>query len=237
MKTEKKKMMSTKDVPPQCAFCGIDVKLCRSEEGTGPGFCPTRNKGEIVEASLAKYRKRGTMRFARSASLQEAECYDRRDEKPFVMRPVRTRVEEIVEFAGRMEYKKLGVAFCIGLMQEANTFVRILRKNGFETVSVCCKAGGVPKEFLGLGEDEKVRIGAYETMCNPIAQADILNDAGTDFNILIGLCVGHDSLFFRHAKAMTTVLIAKDRVLGHNPAAALYGATGYFQRLMHPDKD
>jgi len=240
MKSEEKKMTTTtttKDVPPQCAFCGIEVKLCRAEEGTGPGFCPTRNKGEIVAASLPKYKKRGTMRFAKTASLQEAECYVRRDERPFVMRPVKTRVEEIIEFAKRMDYRKLGVAFCIGLMREANTFVRILKKHGFDVVSVCCKVGGVPKEFLGIDEDEKVKTGTYETMCNPIAQADILNDAETDFNILIGLCVGHDSLFFKHAKALTTVLVAKDRVLGHNPAAALYGAEGYFQRLMNPDKD
>jgi hypothetical protein len=35
---------------------------------------------------------------------------------------------------------------------------------------------------------------------------------------------------------LTTVLVAKDRVLGHNPVAALYGARGYFQRLMNPEK-
>jgi uncharacterized metal-binding protein len=94
--------------------------------------------------------------------------------------------------------------------------------------------GGVPKEFLGLKDSEKVRVGTYETMCNPITQAEILNEAGTDFNVLVGLCVGHDALFLKNAKALTTVLVAKDRVLGHNPVAALYGAKGYFQRLMNP---
>jgi len=59
-------------------------------------------------------------------------------------------------------------------------------------------------------------------MCNPIAQAQILNEQLTDFNIVVGLCVGHDSLFFKHSEAPVTVLVAKDRVLGHNPAAALY---------------
>jgi uncharacterized metal-binding protein len=133
-----------------------------------------------------------------------------------------------------MNYRKLGVAFCAGLFSEGATFVRILEKHGFEVVSVCCKVGGVSKEFLGLKDEEKVRVGTYETMCNPITQAEILNEAGTDFNVLVGLCVGHDALFLKTAKALTTVLVAKDRVLGHNPVAALYGAKGYFQRLMNP---
>ena len=33
-------------------------------------------------------------------------------------------------------------------------------------------------------------------------------------NVLIGLCVGHDSLFFRFSEAPVTVLVAKDRVMG-----------------------
>jgi len=175
------------------------------------------------------------MRFAKAASLQEAECYIRRDEKPFVLRPTKTRVEETIEFAKKMGFQKLGVAFCAGLFGEGRALVDILHRQGFEVVSVCCKVGGVPKEFLGLRDDEKVRVGTYETMCNPITQAEIMNEAGTQFNILVGLCVGHDSLFLKNAKALTTVLVAKDRVLGHNPVAALYGAKGYFQRLMNPE--
>ncbi|MBW2121998.1 MAG: DUF1847 domain-containing protein, partial [Deltaproteobacteria bacterium] len=53
----------------------------------------------------------------------------------------------------------------------------------------------------------------------------------TDFNILLGLCVGHDSLFLKYAEAFSTVLIVKDRVLGHNPAAALYTTDSYYARL------
>ncbi len=33
-------------------------------------------------------------------------------------------------------------------------------------------------------------------MYSPIVQAEILNEAGTHFNILLGLRVGHDALFF-----------------------------------------
>jgi uncharacterized metal-binding protein len=222
------------ELRPECALCNVEMRICRSQEGSGPKFCPTKTKEKELQVALEKYRDLETMRFAKAASLQEAECYVRRDEKPFVMRPTKTRVEEIIEFAKKMNYRKLGVAFCAGLFSEGATFVRILEKHGFEVVSVCCKVGGVSKEFLGLKDDEKVRVGMYETMCNPITQAEILNEAGTDFNVLVGLCVGHDALFLKNAQALTTVLVAKDRVLGHNPVAALYGAKGYFQRLMNP---
>jgi uncharacterized metal-binding protein len=219
----------------ECALCNVETKICWSKEGNGPKFCPTKTKGKELQAALEKYEDPETMRFARAASLQEAECYVRREEKPFVRRPTKTRVEEIIEFAKKMGFRKLGVAFCAGLFAEGNTFVRILERHGFEVLSVCCKVGGVPKEFLGLGHEEKVRVGTYETMCNPITQAEILNQEGTDFNVLVGLCVGHDSLFFKNARALTTVLVTKDRVLGHNPVAALYGARGYFHRLMNPE--
>ncbi len=59
-------------------------------------------------------------------------------------------------------------------------------------------------------------------MCNPAGQAEILAAAGTEFNIICGLCVGHDAIFSLKSAAPVTTLIAKDRVLGHNPAAAVY---------------
>jgi len=69
-------------------------------------------------------------------------------------------------------------------------------------------------------------------MCSPIAQAMVLNEEKTDFNIMLGLCVGHDSLFMKYARAFCTVLVAKDRVLAHNPYAALYTASTYYTRLL-----
>lgn len=71
----------------------------------------------------------------------------------------------------------------------------------------------------------------HESMCNPIMQAKTLAANGCDFNIVIGLCVGHDTLFLRHSKVPTTVMIVKDRVLQHNPAAALYGAQSMYSRF------
>ena len=75
-------------------------------------------------------------------------------------------------------------------------------------------------------------------MCNPIMQAEVLNAAETDLNVVMGLCVGHDSLFYKHSHAPATTLVVKDRVLIHNPVMALYTADGYYSHLAHlPEED
>jgi len=170
--------------------------------------------------------------FARQASIQESSCYAGREQKPYVLHPTKPRIQEICEFAQRMGYNRLGLAYCVGLALEALLVDRVLSAQGFEVISVCCKVGSVPKETIGIADDEKINIGDYESMCNPVGQAKILNDAGTHFNIALGLCVGHDSLFFKYADAPTTVLAAKDRVLGHNPLGALYTSRSYYERLL-----
>jgi len=95
-----------------CARCGVVEKLCRLEGGRGPTWCPTKTEGESLAEALEKYDDPEVKEFARVASVQEGSCYAFRDAKPFVMIPTKTRVEELIEFAQRMGYKKLGVAFC-----------------------------------------------------------------------------------------------------------------------------
>ena len=56
----------------------------------------------------------------------------------------------------------------------------------------------------------------------------------TDFNLMLGLCVGHDSMFLKYSEALVSVIAVKDRLLGHNPLAALY--SGYYAFLEAPDK-
>ena len=220
---------------PECAKCKISTKAracCNMEEGAGPGTCPTKHMQGVVAKATGKYRGEDIREFARQASIQEGECYIERDREPYFLHPVKPRVQEICEFAGKMGYRRLGLAYCIGLSKEAALLSQVLEGQGFEVVSVVCKVGCTPKEVIGIKETQKVRIGHFESMCNPIAQAEILNEAKTEFNIIMGLCVGHDSLFFKHAQAMTTVFAVKDRVLGHNPLAALYNLEVYYQRLL-----
>jgi uncharacterized metal-binding protein len=145
-----------------------------------------------------------------------------------------TRVEEICAFAREMGFTRIGIATCISMVDLARTLSAILESHGFEVASAACKNGGVPKERLGLRDEDKIRPGTYEAMCNPLSQAELLNDAGCELNIVLGLCVGHDSLFFKHSKGLATTLVAKDRVLAHNPVGALQLADTYFQRVWGP---
>jgi len=217
----------------ECAKCTRVV--CNSEASLkGPSNCPTKTKKGLIQKVLVEYDDPQTREFARQASIQEFECYMHLPEGLTTRYP---RVEEIVQFAKKMGYKKLGIAFCGGLTDEAKMLTRILENRGFEVASVCCKAGAIPKERIGITEEQKIDgAGAFEAMCSPITQAEILNDEGTEFNILVGLCVGHDSLFFKYSKAPVTVLVAKDRVFGHNPVMGLYLASSpYYRKLLRQE--
>ena len=135
-------------------------------------------------------------------------------------------------FARKMGYRRIGIANCIGLQSEARIFARILRENGFEAYSVICKVGGKAKSSMGIPKQCE-EIGA--AMCNPILQARLLNQARTDMNVVIGLCVGHDSLFYKYSDAYATTLVTKDRVTGHNPVAVLYTSGSYYGKKLKGD--
>jgi len=147
------------------------------------------------------------------------------------------RLKETIEFCKRLGYQKVGLAFCRGLRKEAKVIDSILKSHGLDVVSVICKTGGISKEQVGIAEEHKLNPGRYEPMCNPIAQAVLLNSQQTDFNITVGLCVGHDSLFYKYSDALVTTLIVKDRVLAHNPVGAVYCAEGYYKAKLAPNRE
>ena len=217
-----------------CAKCPFKIseRACRKEGGKAPEFCPTVNKRELAKKSLEEYKKDETIfEFARQASIQEGEGYSDREFGYERLKPSKPRIVEVIEFVQKMKFRRLGLVFCNGLRNEAKIIEKIFSGKGFEIVSVICKAGCIPKEEIGLCDSEKIAIGSFETMCNPIMQAMVLNDAKTEFNVLVGLCVGHDSLFFKYAEAPSTVLAVKDRLLGHNPLAAIYNIESYYRSL------
>lgn len=204
---------------PRCTDCG--QFSCRDRDKAYPGFCTTTNETtpeELEELDRLYGSDALDGRMARTAAQIEGRYYCQK-----------TRVEETVLFIKQMGFQKVGIASCLGLVEEAKTFAKILKHNGIDYVSVVCKVGGQDKSEMGIAEEDKICRGGPETMCNPVLQARILNRAHTDLNILIGLCVGHDALFTRHSDAPVTTLVAKDRVLGNNPCAALY--SGYYKRL------
>ena len=203
-----------------CSDCAAAV-CCESETGHLPRNCPTRDLDKVALADV--YGQSADGELAREAARVEAGGYCRL-----------TRLEEIMDFARRCGFSHLGLAHCIGLQAEAAVVKRVFEANGLRVEAVACKAGALPKEILGLQDDDKLSPGEFESMCNPIGQARALARAGTELNVVLGLCVGHDSLFFRHSVAPVTVLAAKDRVLGHNPLAAVYLAEGYYRSRLFP---
>lgn len=131
-----------------------------------------------------------------------------------------TRLQETAEFAKVMGYKRLGLAFCIGLNDEMRYINRYFEDQGFEVFSVCCKNCSVGKNELNL-KQVKPEL-AHEAMCNPKFQAKFLNDQHVDLYISVGLCVGHDAIFNANCQGPVTTLVVKDRLLAHNPLGAIY---------------
>ena len=230
----------SEETPVSCAKCSAIWQKCGTtncwsgDPATAPprpGNCPSGSYGDVVTDAFSQYRGESEdARIAFVAARVEGLCYQPVPGSDAVNARW-TRVEDTIAFAKLMGYARIGIATCIGLLDEAERLSAILRAQGLEPVSVCCKAGSIDKLELGLKESDKVRPGTFEPACNPIAQAEILNRQGTDMNIILGLCVGHDMLFNRHSKAPVTTLVAKDRVTGHNPVAVLYGQNFYYKRL------
>ena len=206
-----------------CVDCSVGN--CNFMDKSFPQFCPTVNTIDEEKRDEIKnvYEEEENRKCMLSAAMVEYEGYGKT-----------TRIEEIMEFARKMGFKKIGIANCLGLIKEAGTLGKILRYNGFDVVGYGCKIGCIPKVEIGIPEECNA---VGKNICNPILQAKMLNEAKTELNIVVGLCVGHDSLFYKYSDALVTTAVTKDRVLGHNPVAALYGADFYFKKRMYPPKE
>ena len=201
-----------------CSYCAR--KRCfMGDLSQAPEFCPSVVRPELIEEAKAKLKDSENQQMAQDVA---------RTWKDYGKL---TRVEETVLYAKLRGYKKLGLAFCVGLSQEAELFTNLLFNEGFEVVSVCCMCGGLSSEDVALPEEEKILPGQRQPMCNPIGQAAVLDAEGCELNILLGLCVGDDALFIKHTNAPVTVLAVKDRVLAHNPLGALYTSRNFYTRL------
>ncbi|AET68743.1 uncharacterized metal-binding protein [Desulfosporosinus orientis DSM 765] len=204
-----------------CSDCGLIN--CYRQEKSFPQFCLTTNTDqEIIEDANRHYLKdEFVAKFSHAAAEIEGTYFGKI-----------TRVEEIVLFAKRIEAKKIGIATCVGLMNEAKTFAKILKAKGLESYCVICKVSSTDKTAIGIDEKFKIKKDTHESLCNPVLQAKLLNKEKTDLNVIVGLCVGHDSIFIKYSDAPVTTLITKDRVLAHNPAGALYTSGFYYTRLL-----
>lgn len=208
---------------PQCAKCPL--KPCAIDpEAKKPTFCPMVVYPKIVEESMKEYENEFIKNIHRSSTLMEKEG------------GFWPRVREVVELCKRLNIKRIGVAFCVGLSEEAGRLDKVFEAWGLDVYSVACKCGSIDKTRIGFEEKDKRKPGRYEPICNPVLQAMILNYVGTELNVVVGLCVGHDTIFMRYSKAPIVYLIAKDRATGHNPAAPLY-TPNYFSKRILPYSD
>ena len=200
-----------------CIDCGVTA--CNGKSKNYPAFCLSKTLDpELLQETLACYELEENKKINLIAADVERDGYRQWP-----------RVRETVEFAKRMGFRKIGIATCIGLVRESRVLAKILRSHGFEVFGVVCKCGEIPKADFGIQEDpNKLSANA----CNPILQAKLLGREKTELNIAMGLCVGHDMLFNHYSEVMVTTLVAKDRVTGHNPAAALYTVESYYKDLM-----
>lgn len=144
------------------------------------------------------------------------------------------RLRGVIDLCKQMKYKKIGLAFCYGFTKEAEMYAKILKNFGFDVVSVCCLNGGFNIADRGVALPEGCE---FDAACNPLGQAELMNRENVDFNLVMGLCAGHDSLFMKYAKAMSSVIVVKDPATGHCPVAALYLFDPYYKRVFTPTEE
>jgi uncharacterized metal-binding protein len=127
----------------------------------------------------------------------------------------KSRLQELITFSHTMNFKKIGVANCLSMQKYADVLVQILQQAGFEVVAMNCKQSGL-KHCDVLGSDASAG-----PSCDPASQAEFLNSEQTDFNINVGLCLGHGYIFDRKSAAPSTTFIVKDFATNHDPKAEL----------------
>lgn len=211
--------MNHTDLCRSCVDCGR--KACqKSQEELYPDYCLTKNasKEQLSEIKDRYITEEENQKVMQETAVIQVDTYGSI-----------TRVEETLLFAKQMGYKKIGIATCTALLKESQTLARIFRNHGFHVYSACCKTGAISKEEIGISKEH---ITQGPNICNPIMQAELLNKEKVDMAVVMGLCVGHDMLFHKYIKVPVTTLVVKDRVLAHNPVAALYTTHSFYKKVL-----
>lgn len=213
--------------PTGVACMECEIYRCRHPEvkKPWPEKCPRRNYPHILKKTIEKSRRDSYVKKV-NFGCDEA-MYRGYDPGESVHNW--PRVRELIEYAKVLGYKKIGIAGCMGLIEESKTLGQILTKAGFRVSLVNCMAGSTTRAKVLLKKREKV---SSPFVCNPLFQAEVLNREKTDLNVMVGLCLGHDILFIRNSKADVTPFVVKDRLTGHNPVAALYVSKTYYKNRL-----
>ena len=122
-----------------------------------------------------------------------------------------SRMEEIIEFAKRMNYQKLGIAYCYGMEKQARAIEKFLTDEWFDVSAVSCSVGGLKQSEVNAASC------IHKVSCNPLGQAEQLNAEKVDLTLVVGICMGHDILLNRNLSMDFTTLVVKDRKFNHAP--------------------
>ena len=202
----------------QCSYCG--KRSCMGGDiENAPEFCPSKLKPETLKEARVKLDNPETKQMAQDVARTWKDIANK------------NRIELTMEYARVRGYKRLGLAFCAGLADEAKLLTNAFINEGFDVISATCMCGALCSDDVGLPEEDKIFSGGRQPMCNPIGQAALLDEGGSELNVMLGLCVGDDVLFIKHSKAPVTVVAVKDYALAHNPLGALYTSGGFFSRI------
>ena len=129
-----------KNLPtPRCVVC--ETKSCRHAKDCF---------GE-ADGHQALYEHERVGRVHKAASAIEARHYCKEP-----------RLGEVILFARELGCRRVGLAFCVGLSDEAKVIEQI-RSEHFDVVSVCCEVSGIEKETLDL---EQIKSDGSEVMCD-----------------------------------------------------------------------
>jgi uncharacterized metal-binding protein len=221
---KKEKPLEVSCVDCKVNACFPDINVSKGGKRKPPPYCPANAQKEAGDKAIAKYAGE-THRFARSTTLVENSCYLMHDDGSAVLPMVtlHPRAEELIILAHVHGCKKLGIAFDIDLQDIAKLYTEILEKNGFKVVSVCSKAAAMTADEIGItGKKAGSKTDGKGTINNGVVMAELLNSEKTDMNILIGLGVGQDSLFYKYAKAFSVPLMIRDRVYGGATMESIY---------------
>jgi len=193
-------------VPFGCSVCATAGSF-KGDVSRMPRTCPTRTHADLA-TDVSGYRGEERQALMRAA-----------DETPFAADgSFRNRVQELSHYARRRGLRRVGVAFCVSMLKESQELARQLQGEGLETELVCCRVGAVDHDAIGLPKAHPDRFAA---ICNPVAQARLLNEREVDLVAQVGLCIGHDLVLQEECRAPVTTLVVKDRALDHHTIAAL----------------
>ena len=200
---------------PDLACMNCSVAACEYPEREKPGFCSQdRVTSELHDEARRLYA------LPENHAIMEAAA------KVTEGTVNSTRVQDTIKFASILGAKRIGIATCTIMLRETRIFARLLRDAGFHVEAIGCKVDGNRRADLDL---EPPAEGEGAILCNPIMQALMLNEAKTDLNILMGICVGHDALFCKYSDAPVTTLVAKDFLAANNPCSVLYTAQSLYE--------